>query len=234
MSRSVTVRRSSPSDTIVWSSERPWWQRYDVANAEYLSWEADAHRVHEWAALRVPDLLHTPQYTRALLLGDRAFRAEHMVGGELDDAGARRVRDEIGSREERQGRLRAQASRPLEYRCVIEEAALRRVVGRRETMHEQVIELLGFAGCRSVTLRVVPEKARAQPDTDGGFALLEFPDPALAPLMFAHYPGGVVCESDPRVIERARQRLDAVLALALPEPDSIEFLQQVADQLYSG
>lgn len=231
----MIVRRSSPSDTIVWSSGRPWWRLYDVANAEYLSWEADARRVYEWATLRVPDLLYTPGYTRALLLGDRVFRTDHMLGGELDDAGARRVRDEIDSRQARQRRLEASPDRPLDYTCVIEEAALRRVVGSQQVMSEQMNALLDFANFEAVTLRVVPEKARAQAGTDGGFAVLEFPDPTdQSPLLFAHYPGGVVCESDGRVTDRARQRFAAVSAVALPASDSVEFIDQLAGQLYSG
>lgn len=128
--RRTIVRRNSPSDNIVWSSSTPWWERYDVANAEYLSWEGDACRVHEWATLRIPDVLHTAAYTRALLLADRVFRTTYMAGGSLDSAGTRRLQDEVDSRQQRQDRLFGRGSdRPLQYTAVVEESALRKVVG---------------------------------------------------------------------------------------------------------
>jgi hypothetical protein len=207
-----------------------------VGNAEYLSWEADAHRVAEWAVLRIPDLLCTPEYTRALLCTDAVFRARHLIGGTLDQAGQRRLQDEIDSRGERLDRVtRCQPDRPIDdYTAVVEEAALRKVVGDVRIMRDQLLALVEYCGWSCVTVRVIPEKVCAQADTDGGFTLLEFPGPLQAPLMFAHYPGGVVVECEPSVIERARQRFDAVRSSALPKADSIELVQQLADQLYPG
>jgi hypothetical protein len=229
------IRHGSPSDAVIWSSTRPWWQRYQgrVSNDLYLSWEADAHRAHEWAALRIPDLLLTPNYTQALLKTDRVFCAQHMVSGRLNDKGALRIADEIESRKQRQDRLLGQPDQPLNYVTVIEEAALRRVVGNPAVMRAQLLALLDYAGYTSVTVLVMPEKASPQTGTDGGFVLLDFADPLQAPTMlFAHYPGGVVAEHERHVVEQARQRWDAVLAAALPETDSAEVIEQLADQLY--
>lgn len=231
--RRPTLRRDSPSDNLVWSSSRPWWVRYAVGNAEYLSYEADARRVREWAVLRVPDLLCIPEYTRALLYTDRVFCTRHLVGGRLDNAGDRRLRDEIDSRRERLDRLVGRPDRPIdEYIAVVEEAALRKVVGDVMVMRAQLQALVDLGGWASVTVRVVPEKARAQVDTDGGFTLLEFPDPLQEPLLVTHYPGGVVLESEPSIVDSARQRFDAVLSVALPKPDSLELIEQLTDQLY--
>lgn len=228
----ATVRRASPSDAVVWSSGHPWWRQYAVGAAEYLAWEADAHRVREWSVLRLPDLLYTPEYTRALFGGDRVFCADHFVGGRWDDAGGRRIADEIMSRQRRQDRL-GQADRPIDYTAVIEEAALRKIVGGRSVMRAQLFALLDFASWNAVTLRVVSEKTGAQVDTDGGFTLLEFPDPSVsASMVFAHYPGGVVAEHEPRVVDQAQRRFDAVLAAALPEGDSVEVIEQLANELY--
>jgi hypothetical protein len=232
MNRS-TFRRTSPSDSIVWSAGQPWWQRYAVGAAEYLSWEGDAHRIQEWAVLRIPDLLYTPEYTAALFRADRVFCADHFVGGRWDEAGVRRIADEIESRQQRQDRLGIRSDRPVDYTVVIEEAALRRVVGDCSVTRAQLFELLDFAGATAVTLRVVPERASAQVDTDGGMTILEFPDPRRAcPMMFARHPGGVVAEYEPRVVAQAQRRFDAVLAAALPEPDSAQFIEQLATELY--
>lgn len=229
----MTVRRTSPSDAVVWSSNHLWWQRYAVGAAEYMSWEADARRVQEWAMVRMPDILWTPEYTRGLLRADRVFCADHFVGGRWDEASARRIGDEIESRRVRHQRLVGRTDQPRTYTVVIEEAVLRRVVGDRSVMRGQLAVLLDAAGYQLATLRVVPEKNCAQAGTDGGFAILEFPDPAMyAPMLFAHYPGGVVKEDEPRVVAQAQRRFDAVLATALPEEDSAEFIGQLMDELY--
>jgi uncharacterized protein DUF5753 len=232
----TTVRQGSPSDHLVWSSGSPWWQRYAVANAEYLSWEADAHHVQEWAVLRIPDLLCTSDYTRALLCTDAVFRAQHLVGGTLDHAGQRRLQDEIDSRRDRLDRVTGcQRDRPInEYTAIVEEAALRKVVGDSSIMRDQLLALVEYCGWSCVTVQVIPEKVCAQADTDGGFTLLEFPNPLQAPLMFAHYPGGVVVECEPSVVKQARRRFEAVRSAALPKADSTELIQQLADQLYPG
>jgi hypothetical protein len=167
-----------------------------------------------------------------LFHADRVFCADHFVGGRWDDAGARRIADEIQSRQQRQDRLGGRPDRPVDYTVVIEEAALRRVVGDRLTMRAQLFELLDFAGTTAVTLQVVPERVSPQVDTNGGMTILEFPDPRKAcPMVFARYPGGVVAEFEPGVVAQAQRRFDAVLAAALPEPDSAQFIEQLAIEL---
>jgi hypothetical protein len=205
-----------------------------VGNAEYLSYEADANRVREWAVLRIPDLLWTPEYTRALLTADRAFRTRHQVDGALDGAGERRIHQEIDSRRRRQGRIIGhEAEHPLsEYTAVIEEAALRKVVGDAKVMRAQLIELANCAGYAHTTVLVIPEKASAPIGTDGGFTLLEFPNPLQGPMFFAHYPGGVVIDEEPCIIDHARQRFDALISAALPQPDSVELIEQLTELLY--
>jgi len=41
-----------------------------------------------------------------------------------------------------------------------------------------------------------------------------------------------VAEFEPRVVAQAQRRFDAVLAAALPEPDSAQFIEQLATELY--
>ena len=166
---------------------------------------------------------HAPTCPRgSLFRADRVFCADHFVGGRWDNAGARRIADEIQSRQQRQARLSGQPDRPVDYTVVVEEAALRKVVGDHSIMRAQLHELPDFAGATAVTLRVLPETASAQIDTDGGMTILEFPDPRTnSPMMFAHYPGGVVAEYEPRVVAKAQRRFDAVLATALPELDAL-------------
>jgi hypothetical protein len=156
----------------------------------------------------------------------------HLTGTRTDGAGTRRIADEIDSRKQWQDRLCGTPNRSLEYTTVVENPPYARWLATTRIMRQQLRWLLDFAGYDDVTLRVVPEKASAQTGTDGVFAILAFPDPLEISTLFAHYPGGVVAEQEPRVVERAQQRLNAVLATALPTPDSMELIEQRADAPY--
>jgi Domain of unknown function (DUF5753) len=214
----------------VWSTNQPWWHTYEVDNREYISWEADAHHVQEWAVMRMPDLLHTRDYTRALYGGDRVFRADHVVDGSLDSQGRRRLSDEVSSRQHRQGRLVSNSGHPLTYVVVVDEGVLRKLVGSPDIMRAQLSGLIERANWQDVTLRVLPAEAAAQVETSGGFTLLDFPHEL--PAMFAQYPGGVVAEDDRRLVQRAQLRFNAVLSAPLPPPDSMDFIDELAQTVY--
>jgi uncharacterized protein DUF5753 len=83
-----------------------------------------------------------------------------------------------------------------------------------------------------VALRVLPATTAPPIGTSGGFTILEFPGGIEPAMMFAQYPGGVVSEHDRRMVDQAQQRFDAVLSAALPVHDSMEFIEQLADEIY--
>ncbi|MGH3812945.1 MAG: Scr1 family TA system antitoxin-like transcriptional regulator [Pseudonocardiaceae bacterium] len=60
---------------------------------------------------------------------------------------------------------------------VINEGALRRVVGGPDVMRGQLRRLVESSELPNVVLRVLPCDAGAHPGVDGSFTVLEFPNP---------------------------------------------------------
>lgn len=67
---------------------------------------------------------------------------------------------------------------------VLDEAAIRRVVGGPEVMREQLLRLTEDTDKRNVILQVLPFGAGAHPAMVGSFVVLDFPDPADPELVY--------------------------------------------------
>jgi hypothetical protein len=108
--------------------------------------------------------LQTEQYAAEIL--------RHSFYTHLPDEAAR-------SAELRRARqVRLISSDPLRLDVVINESALRRMVGGRDVMVAQLSRLLQDSQLPNVALRVLPFAAGAHPGVDGSFTVLEFADPS--------------------------------------------------------
>jgi Domain of unknown function (DUF5753) len=66
---------------------------------------------------------------------------------------------------------------PLELWAVVGEAAIRRLVGGQEIMHDQLTHLIKAARKPNVTIQVIPFEAGAHPGMPGSFVHMDFKDP---------------------------------------------------------
>jgi hypothetical protein len=62
--------------------------------------------------------------------------------------------------------------------AIMDEAAVRRLVGGRQVMRAQLDRLREAASRPNVTIQVIPFDVGSHPGMDGSFIVLEFPDPA--------------------------------------------------------
>ncbi len=80
-------------DTVRAARRRGWWHGYRITDLDFVAWEAGATHVRELAVARVPDLLQTENYARALLGDSKDLRAElaarHIRQGQLTGAAGR-------------------------------------------------------------------------------------------------------------------------------------------------
>ena len=142
---------------------KAWWDEFgDIAPGRYVGFEADAESVRAYQGLMVPGLLQCESYTRALI-GDVL---PHAAPAEVD----RRVR----LRKARQALLREDD--PLRLHVVVDEAALRRVVGGPAVMREQMRRFGEVGELPNVTLQVIPFAAGGHAAMDGRFVILAFPE----------------------------------------------------------
>ncbi|GAA1270824.1 helix-turn-helix transcriptional regulator [Saccharothrix xinjiangensis] len=141
---------------------RAWWDEFgDIAPGRYVGFEADAESVRTYQGLVIPGLLQSEAYTRALI--------RHVLPGAAPAEVDRRVE----LRKARQALLTEDD--PLRLDVVVDESALRRVVGGREVMAEQVRRVNRIGDLPNVTLRVAPFAAGGHAAMDGPFVILTFP-----------------------------------------------------------
>ncbi|MGW6601986.1 helix-turn-helix domain-containing protein [Streptomyces sp. NPDC055036] len=144
---------------------RGWWNQYPELQAmvEYVALEDIATRIRTWQLAMVPGLLQTPDYARALAVGNGSW-------ADLDE-----IDPFVESRMARQARLAGE--RPLELWAIIHEGALRQLVGGREVMREQLVHLLDMAQRPHVKLQVVPYLVGAHPGMTSAFTIVSFAEP---------------------------------------------------------
>ncbi|MFI1149731.1 helix-turn-helix domain-containing protein [Streptomyces sp. NPDC020817] len=144
------------------SGRQGWWNSYgDIPYGAYIGLEAEAAAIRLYEPLVVPGLLQTPAYARAVIAGT----IPHVTP---EQAAAR-----LQVRLRRQDRLRATGNQ-LRLWVVLDESALRRVVGSREVMRKQLDHLTHLSAQPHITLQVLPHDAGAHPGVSGQFSLLEF------------------------------------------------------------
>ncbi|MGE7439427.1 helix-turn-helix domain-containing protein [Kitasatospora sp. NPDC001175] len=145
---------------------RVWWQPYsDVISqryASFISFEAEAVSVRNFESSLIPGLLQTSDYARALIRQLRPDAKPEVVNALVDVRLARQ-------------NAALQREDPLRLWAIVDEAALRRLIGSQSIMAKQLQHLV--AGCREphITLQVVPFAAGAHPGVHGSFVILEFP-----------------------------------------------------------
>lgn len=203
------------------SSERAWFHAYVEALPEsygaYLSFESDAAVLHAYESLFVPGLLQTTEYARAVI--------SEGLPGATKDAVDRRVQ----VRAQRQTLLAA--AEPLRLQAVIDEAAIRRVVGGRETMVAQLRALGTSMDRPNVDLRVIPYSAGAHAGMAGSFTVMEFRDPAAAPLVYIDSSAGDLFLDDSTAFRRYLSTFERLQQLALGPEASARLIADAARKI---
>jgi transcriptional regulator with XRE-family HTH domain len=142
-----------------------WWQRdfraLDEQITTFIGLEAAATETRIVEGMRVPGLLQTPSFARALI---RDLRPPGELTSEWID-------ETVASRERRQKRIE---SGDLRLHAILDEAALSRPVGGAEVMRQQVARLVDEAARPNVDLQVIPFERGPHPGVDGSFQHLSF------------------------------------------------------------
>ena len=149
---------------------RPYHEDLPEEYTAYISFEAEADGVRNYESLFIPGLLQTEAYARAV------------IRGVLPMANQREVEDRVQARIERQQVLTKDD--PLKLWAIVDEAALRRLVGGAKVMTDQLRHLLEVITEPNVTLQVIPFGAGAHAGMPGSFVLMDFPDPMDAGLVY--------------------------------------------------
>jgi len=205
---------ADPRDALGWHRDHA-----DVLPAgwrDYFVLETAASKITAYEAQRVPALLQTPAYARAMAQADPLL---------YDDAARERAVEAVLARQEAiLGELRP------EIRLFIGEAALCQQVGGQEVMDAQLARLARTAAdSGTVTVQVLTFEAGAHAAAgDGSIAVLEF---AGAPDLSVVHLGGIgggACLEGRRNLSTYAGIFDQLRAFALSPTASARLLRGLA------
>lgn len=148
------------------AGQKGWWRRYSDIMPEwfvdYVGLESEASGIRAYEQV-VHGLLQTEEYARAVIA--RAPTSATNRGGEIER--------QVALRMERQQILAADDAPMLSV--VLDEAAVRRMVGGRNTMREQIDHLITMTERPNIEIQVLEFDTGV--GFDGPFTVLEFPAP---------------------------------------------------------
>ncbi|GAA4633096.1 helix-turn-helix transcriptional regulator [Actinoallomurus vinaceus] len=196
--------------------KKGWWQDYtDEVKAgfsDYLALEDEAQTYRAYDVQLIPGPFQTEEYMRAIYRGARPrTEAETQRMVEVRLARKERLTSSVDS---------------LHVIQVIEEAALRRIVGGRGTMRAQLNHLLELGDLANISIQVVPYRAGVHAAIDGPFILLTF-DSYPDVLYVEHLMGCLYLEM-PEETTRGSLVFDHLRASALNASDSRALIKEVA------
>jgi hypothetical protein len=197
--------------------QQAWWNRYkDLPNVALASLERGTSSILQYSALLVPGLLQTEAYAREVLGG---------IPPESSPDFERRLEFRMKRQE-----LLADPQAPQLW-VVLDEAVLRRPVGRQPVMQEQLKRLSDAAGLPNVTLQVLPFTAGVHAGLDGEFTILKYRDPADPDVVYLETAAGQRFDESEDVSRRYNLIFDHLRATALNPVESIRVLADVERDL---
>lgn len=198
-------------------AEQPsWWHPYrDLLQPEYaalLDLEVDASEIRTYQVI-VPGLLQTPEYTRQILLYGPQELDDEEVERRLE---LRMARRQILSREESPRLL-----------ALMDEGALRRIVGNEQMMRDQVQHLLNVSGQAQTSVQIVPFSAGAHPAAVGGLTLLDCDDRRV---VYVETTVGDLFLDKPTEVTTSARAFESLLGFALSVKESRELMEKYVEE----
>ncbi len=199
------------------SRQQGWWHAFgDIPYSVYIGLETDAASLRVYEASLVPGLLQTPNYASAV------------TEGSWPEATTADVERRVQVRMRRQERI-TDPENPLRLWAVIDESALRRIVGSNSIMREQMEHLVEFSMQPHITVQVLPYSVGAHPGMYGKFSILEFHDPQDASTVYLEGITSDLYLEKPNDVQAYSVMYEHLRMQALNAEDSRRFMLQVAE-----
>ncbi|MFJ3692514.1 helix-turn-helix domain-containing protein [Streptomyces sp. NPDC090052] len=180
-----------------------------------LTLEDEVLSEDHYACMYVPGLLQSRAYAEAVHRASEMRCTEKEVQHMVD---IRMKRQELLKREQ-----------PPHIWAVIDEAAIRRRVGGRNTMRDQLLHLLTVADCPDVTVQILPFSTGAHAAAVGSFTILGG-QTAHLDVVYVDIIGGGLFMEKPEEIERYRLAFQYLRAQALDIDASADLIRSVAKE----
>jgi len=204
-------------DSVRRANEPGWWRAYGDAFPswfeQHLGLEEATSLIRTYEVQFVPGLLQTRAYAEAVV------RLGHPI------AAPESVQRRVELRMTRQALLTAPDAPRLWV--VVDEAALRRPLGGREVMRDQLAHLIEAAALPNVTLQVLPFHVGGHAAAGGPVTILRFPVPDLPDVVYLEQLSSALYVDKPEEVDHYLSVMDRLSLVATPAADSVAFLEQV-------
>ncbi|WP_353943151.1 helix-turn-helix transcriptional regulator [Streptomyces sp. HUAS MG91] len=200
------------------SRQQGWWHSFgDIPYSVYIGLETDAASLRVYDPQVVPGLLQTRGY------------AEALINGALPETTPSDIDKRVQVRMRRQERIQA-PDNPLRLWTVLDEAALRRTVGGRGIMREQLEHLVEQSQLPHVTVQVIPFEMGAHPGLNGQYAILEFPDAADSSVVYIEGVTSDLYLEKANDVQKYSVMYEHLRAQALNVEQSRQFISEIAKE----
>ncbi|MGW4031215.1 helix-turn-helix domain-containing protein [Streptomyces sp. NPDC004838] len=177
--------------------------------------EQDSTAMRAFQPSFVFGLLQTEAYTRSL----------YSLAKPVDETTSEYVERNVRLRMERK-ELITRSDSPLKLRVIMDESAVRRMVGGPEVMRGQYDEIVELGQLDNVTVQILTHDVVTY-RSESNFILLDFSD-ALDPVVQTDMWNTISVTDEWREVQRSIRRFDAMRDSALPPARTASFLQQLA------
>ncbi|TQM43579.1 helix-turn-helix protein [Pseudonocardia cypriaca] len=202
------------------ANEPSWWHRYSDTMPDwfstYVGLEQAATIIRTYEAQYVPGLLQTEAYAHAVVNLGEAVRSDE-------------VSKRVELRMHRQQLLHL--PKPPEYWAVIDEAVLRRNLGGRKAMREQLDHILEASRLPHITVQVVPFDRSDVAAVGGPFTLLRFAEPDLPDIVYLEQLNSALYLNKDVDVMNYLQIMNRLAAGALTPQLSTDLIASVRDAL---
>ncbi|MGW0731470.1 helix-turn-helix domain-containing protein [Streptomyces sp. NPDC002851] len=203
------------------SRQQGWWHAFgDIPYSVYIGLETDAASLRVYEPQIVPGLLQTRGY------------AEALIDGAMPETPATDIEKRVQVRLRRQQRINGEDEKtaPLRLWAVLDEAALRRRVGGKEVMIEQLEHLVEVSQLPHVTVQVMPFDMGAHPGVSGQYAILEFPDASDSSVVYIEGVTSDLYLEKSNDVQRYSVMYEHLRAQALNVDQTQQFISDIAKE----
>jgi transcriptional regulator with XRE-family HTH domain len=204
--------------TLAEQANRPgWWHRFNDILPDwfqsYVGMEEAATSIRVYEPQLIPGLLQIPTYTAAVLA--------------LCDIPLGEAERHVILRKERQRRF---SEGRLKLWAIVEETALRRPVGSKEILHDQLRFLLSLSDRPNFTLQIIPQGIGGHAVTSG-FTILRFAEPDLPDVAYLEHLTSALYFDKKADVDRYLLAMERLSLVAAKPAETADILTRIAEEL---
>jgi transcriptional regulator with XRE-family HTH domain len=200
------------------SRQQGWWHAFgDIPYSVYIGLETDAESLRTYEPQIITGLLQTRRY------------AEALIQGALPETSVADIEKRVQVRIRRQERVTAEHN-PLRLWVVLDEAALRRIVGNKQIMREQLEYVAEMSQLPHITVQVLPFDVGAHPGINGQYSILEFSDTADSSVVYIEGVTSDLYLEKPLDVQKYTVMYEHLRAQALNVEQSRQRIEDVAKE----